>query len=63
MKTLSIIAIVVAAVSALLGIISRIMIQPFFGGLRVEAHAFLQFSSVCLLFAIALGTLKLLEKK
>lgn len=62
MKVLSIIAIVVAAVSTILGIISRIMITPFFGALQIEAHAFLQFSSVCLLFAIALGILKLLKK-
>ena len=63
MKKLINLSIAVGIISLITGIISRIMLQPFFGGLRVSAHAFLQFSGVCLLLAIALGILKLLEKK
>ena len=45
--------IVVAAISLVLGIISRLMVKPFFLG--IEAQAFLQFTQACLLFAIALA--------
>ena len=44
--------IVVAAVSIILGVISRIIVKPFFG---IEAQAFLQFTKACLLFAIAIA--------
>jgi len=45
--------IVVAAISLVLGIISRLMVKPFFFG--IEAQAFLQFTHACLLFAIAIA--------
>ena len=44
--------IVVAAISLVLGVISRLIVKPFFG---IEAQAFLQFTQACLLFAIALA--------
>ena len=44
--------IVVAAISLVLGIISRLIVKPFLG---IEAQAFLQFTQACLLFAIALA--------
>ena len=43
--------IVVAAVSLVLGIISRLLMKPF---LAIEAQAFLQFTQACLLFALVL---------
>ncbi len=44
--------IIVAAVSLVLGIISRLLMKPF---LAIEAQAFLQFTQTCLLFAIAIA--------
>jgi hypothetical protein len=44
--------IVVAAVSLVVGLISRLMVQPILG---IEAQAFLQFTQACLLFAIAIA--------
>ncbi len=44
--------IIVAAVSLVLGIISRLLMKPF---LAIEAQAFLQFTQACLLFAIAIA--------
>ena len=44
--------IVVAAVSLIVGIISRLMVKPIIG---IEAQAFLQFTKACLLFAIAIA--------
>jgi hypothetical protein len=44
--------IIVAAVSLILGVISRLIVKPFF---EIEAQAFLQFTQACLLFAIALA--------
>ncbi len=44
--------IVIAAISLVLGIISRLIMKPF---LAIEAQAFLQFTQACLLFAIALA--------
>jgi len=44
--------IVLAAISLVLGIISRLIVQPFLG---IEAQAFLQFTQACLLFAIAIA--------
>jgi uncharacterized membrane protein len=45
--------IVLAAISLVLGIISRILLKPFPFG--IEGQAFIQFSQTLLLFAIALG--------
>jgi uncharacterized membrane protein YuzA (DUF378 family) len=44
--------IIVAAISLIIGIISRLLVEPIFG---IEAQAFLQFTQTCLLFAIALA--------
>lgn len=44
---------VLAAISLVLGIISRLLLKPFPFGL--EAQAFVQFSQTLLLFAIAFG--------
>jgi len=44
--------IVVAAVSLIVGVISRLMVKPIMG---IEAQAFLQFTQACLLFAVALA--------
>jgi hypothetical protein len=44
---------VLAAISLIVGIISRLLLKPLFFGL--EAQAFLQFSQTLLLFAIAFG--------
>ena len=44
--------IIVAAISLVLGIISRLIVKPFLG---IEAQAFLQFTQACLLFAIAIA--------
>jgi hypothetical protein len=42
-----------AALSLIVGIVSRLLLKPLFFGL--EAQAFVQFSQTLLLFAIALG--------
>lgn len=52
--------IIVAAVSLILGIISRLMVEPFFG---IQAQAFLQFTHGLLLFAIAIGIRQLVIDK
>ncbi len=43
---------VVAVISLILGVISRLIVKPFLG---IEAQAFLQFTQACLLFAIAIA--------
>lgn len=53
--------IIVAAISIIVGIISRILLTPFPFGL--EAQAYLQFSHAMLLFAIAIGIRQLLRDK
>ena len=52
MRKICEVLIVVAAVSLVLGIVSRLMVQPFIG---IEGQAFLQFTQTCLLFAIAIA--------
>jgi hypothetical protein len=56
--------IVIAVISLILGIISRILVQPFPGGNihGIEAQAYLRFTQTCLLFAIAGGIRQLLRK-
>ncbi len=55
MKKLSYVALAVAAISLVIGIISRVTVIPIpvaaSGG--IEAHAFLAFANTCLLGAIA----------
>jgi len=52
--------IILAAISLVVGIISRILVKPFPFG--IEAQAYLQFSHGLLLFAIAIGVKQLLKK-
>ncbi len=52
--------IVVAVVSLIIGVISRLMVQPILG---IEAQAFLQFTQACLLFAIAIAAREWLVAK
>jgi hypothetical protein len=56
--------IIVAAISLILGIISRIIVTPFPGGSYhgIEAQAYLRFAQTCLLFAMAGGIRQLLRK-
>lgn len=59
MKTLAYVALAVAVVSLIVGIISRFTQIPIAlvpGGLK--ANVFLAFTNTCLLLAIALGILK-----
>jgi len=58
MKVLAYILVVVAVISFILGLVSRVTLKPFVFGL--VAHSFLDFTKTCLLFAI---TLLLLQKK
>lgn len=60
MKLLINIAIIVAAVSLLVGLISRVMITWM--PLGLVARSYLGLSECCLLFAIALGIRELIKK-
>ena len=60
MKILIDVFLVVAAVSLIVGLVSRAMMVPLAFGL--EARSFLGFSVVCLLFAITLGVRALARK-
>jgi len=51
MKKLADIAIIIAVISVVVGIISRLTLKPVAG---IFANAFLNFAGVCLLLAIAL---------
>lgn len=61
MKGLLDLFVIVAGISLIVGIISRILLTPFPFGL--EAQAYLQFSQAMLLFAIALGVRELVRGK
>ena len=52
--------IIVAAVSLIAGLVSRVMMAPL--ALGLEARSFLGFSIACLLFAITLGVRELIKK-
>lgn len=60
MKILVDVFIVIAAVSLIVGLVSRILMVPIAFGL--VARSFLGFSMVCLLFAITLGVRALVRK-
>ena len=51
MKKAADLAIVIAVISAIVGILSRLAVKPVAG---IFASAYLEFSAVCLLLAIAL---------
>jgi hypothetical protein len=52
--------IILAAISLILGLVSRVLVKPF--ALGLEAQSFLQFSVALLLFAIAGGIRQLMRK-
>ena len=56
MKGLANALLVIAALSIIIGIISRLTLQPMVGG--IEAQAFIQFSQTLLLAVIALSVMK-----
>lgn len=56
MKGLANALLVVAALCIVIGIISRLTLQPMIGG--IEAQAFVQFSQTLLLAVIALSVMK-----
>ena len=62
MKAIVKISIIVAAISLILGIISRVTLQPI-GPMAIHAQAFLQFTNTCLLVAITFAVLQLLKAK
>ena len=64
MRNLIDVCIIVAVVSLVLGIISRVTLMPFPPTmLRLEANALLRFTDTCLLLAIALSLIEILNKK
>lgn len=60
MKVLMDVFLVIAAVSLIVGLVSRALMAPIYFGL--EARSFLGFSIVCLLFAVTLGIRALVRK-
>ena len=65
MKNIASIAILVAAISLTIGLISRLFVlpMPITPGKGVEAHAFLEFANTCLLISIALTLLQIAKTK
>jgi hypothetical protein len=55
MKNLANVAIIAAAISLLVGLISRLSLKPVAG---LDSRALIGFTAICLLFAIALSVLK-----
>ena len=62
MKAIINIALGVAVISLIVGIISRVTLTPL-GPMAIEAQAILQFTNTCLLLAIALAVVQLLKAK
>jgi hypothetical protein len=60
MKKICDACLILAVISLIVGIISRILLKPFPFGL--EARAYVQFSQTLLLFAIAIGIKELKAK-
>ena len=65
MKIIVNIALVAAAVSLVVGIISRLTLNPMpiAPGTGIEAQAFLSFTNTCLLIVITLTLLEIAKKK
>ena len=65
MKAIVNISLVVAAISLVLGIVSRLTLTPLplAPGRGIEAQAFLAFTNTCLLIAITLTVLGIAKKK
>ncbi len=55
-------SLVIAGLSLIIGIISRLTLKPV-GPSMIEAQAFLQFTNTCLLIAITFTLLELLKSK
>ena len=62
MKVIVKISIIIAAISLVVGLISRLTLQPV-GPMGIEAQAFLRFANTCLLVAITFAVLQLLKAK
>ncbi len=64
MKTIAYIAMAVAAISLVVGIISRFTVTPvsIIQG-EIEAHTFLEFTNTCLLIAVTFILLHILKTK
>ena len=62
MKAIVKISIIVAAISLIVGIVSRLTLTPV-GPMMIQAQAFLQFTNTCLLVAITFAVLQLLKAK
>lgn len=64
MKAIAYIAIAVAAISLVAGIISRYTVTPIpIMQVGIEAHAFLAFTNTCLLIAVTFILLHMLKTK
>jgi hypothetical protein len=65
MKAIVNISLVVAAISLILGVVSRLTLTPLplAPGRGIEAQAFLAFTNTCLLIAITLTVLDIAKKK
>jgi len=65
MKTVVNLLVAAAGISLVLGLLSRVMFKPFSMGIlaNCNANSFLRFTDTCLLFAIALVAVKLLDSK
>ena len=61
MRNLISFCIIIAVVSLVIGVISRIALTPLILGL--EANALLRFTNTCLFFAIALSLVQMLKAK
>lgn len=62
MKAIANIFLIIAGISLVIGIISRVTLKPLGPG-GIEAQAFLQFANTCLLAVIAFSTLHLFKEK
>ena len=62
MKAIVYLSLIAAAVSLIVGIVSRLTLQPI-GPMGIEAQAFLNFTNTCLLVAITFALLGLLKTK
>lgn len=60
MRNLAVVSIIAGMLSFAVGIYSRLTLEPVYG---LETRAFVGFTAVCLLLAIALATLNLFGKK
>lgn len=62
MKTIAYVALVVGAISLIIGMISRVTLTPV-GPAGIEAEAFLKFTNTCILTAITFILLQMAKGK